>query len=156
MNWEEKDLEAYRREHPELFGQVQQNRLSQQVSTPERGPSHKRGKTRHQQAIDMIVDYAHLKGYKAAYFRPARVNRNGKEIYETPVGADGKGFPDLILAKVVFSKHSEHGHDIVPLEIKIPPDKVRPEQQEWLSLLNGYVINPFDEQDWEWLVKRLE
>lgn len=41
-----------------------------------------------------LEDMLHLKGYKYAHFRPARVMRHGKEIYETPVSGDAAGLED--------------------------------------------------------------
>src|SRR3972149_2401829 len=42
-------------------------------------------------------DFLHLKGYKFAHFRPARVMRNGKETYETPVSGDATGLEDYFI-----------------------------------------------------------
>lgn len=44
-----------------------------------------------------VIQCAQLLGWRVAHFRPARVMRGGREIYETPIAADGKGFPDLVL-----------------------------------------------------------
>jgi hypothetical protein len=167
-NFRDFDVEAYRREHPELFAGVPISRketmkISEQtILTAEKERRHKRGKTRHQQAIDLIVDYAHLKGWKCAYFRPARVMRGGKEIYETPVGADGRGFPDMVLSRLRDPEEYERpylGNYKITLllfwEVKVGKDRVRPEQKEWLDLLEGRVVNPFDEQDWQYIVEAL-
>jgi hypothetical protein len=69
--------------------------------------------------------------------------------WSTPVGGDGKGFPDLILARVgnrIFAK-------VYFWEVKIPPDKVSPEQEAWLDLLGGRVITP---SDWDFIVNALK
>ncbi|WP_346927547.1 hypothetical protein, partial [uncultured Arthrobacter sp.] len=48
---------------------------------------------------DAVIELARLLGWRVAHFRPARVRRGGREIYETPVAADGKGWPDLVLVR---------------------------------------------------------
>jgi hypothetical protein len=40
-----------------------------------------------------VIDVAHLHGWRVAHFRPALTQRG----WRTPVQADGRGFPDLIL-----------------------------------------------------------
>jgi len=92
-----------------------------------------------------VIDLAHLYGWKVAHFRAARVRRGGRDIYETPVGADGKGFPDLVLAK--------KGRLTIFAELKSDKGKVRPEQKMWLELLGGEVCRP---KDWEYIKKVLE
>lgn len=42
-------------------------------------------------------DILHRFGYKFAHFRPARVMRHGKEIYETPVSGDAAGLEDYFI-----------------------------------------------------------
>lgn len=68
-----------------------------------------------------IVDLAHLFGWQVAYFRPAQTNKG----WRTPVGADGKGWPDLTLVRerVIFA------------ELKVGYGKLSPEQTEWGSRL---------------------
>ena len=43
-----------------------------------------------------IVDYARLRYWTVAHFRPARTQSGG---WATPVAADGAGFPDLVMAR---------------------------------------------------------
>lgn len=55
-----------------------------------------------------VVDLARLNGWIVAHFRPARTEQG----WRTPVGADGAGFPDLVLVRerVVFAElKSQHG-----------------------------------------------
>jgi len=92
-----------------------------------------------------VIDLAHLHGWTVAHFRAARVRRGGRDIYETPVGADGKGFPDLVLAK--------KGRMTIFAELKSDKGRVTPEQQRWIDLLGGEVWRP---GDWEYLEKVLE
>ena len=61
-----------------------------------------------------VIDYAHLQGWRVAWFRPVRVQRaDGTVYYETPVGADGTGWPDLILVRegrgIAWELKSQHG-----------------------------------------------
>jgi len=71
-----------------------------------------------------VVDLAHLKGWKVAHFRSVPVKRGSRVTYQTPVGADGKGFPDLVLVRdrVVFA------------ELKVGTS-LRPDQKTWIGLL---------------------
>lgn len=90
----------------------------------------------------LVIDFAHLHGWKVAHFRPARVRRGGKEIYETPVGADGKGWPDLVLTK---------GARLVAAELKSERGVVSAEQRAWLDRLavagvEAHVWYPIDWQ----------
>jgi hypothetical protein len=69
-----------------------------------------------------LIDAAHIGGWICAHFRPARSKRG----WVTPVSADGKGFPDLILV------HLEHGYMAV-LEVKGAGDTLKQEQERWLA-----------------------
>jgi hypothetical protein len=44
--------------------------------------------------FDQVVDVARFKNVLVAHFRPARTKDGG---WRTPVAADGKGWPDLVL-----------------------------------------------------------
>ena len=80
-----------------------------------------------------VIELAQLKGWKVAHFRPARVIRNGKETWRTPVEGDGAGFPDLVLARngvVIFA------------ELKTDAGTVSAEQQDWLRETRGFVWRP--------------
>jgi hypothetical protein len=71
-----------------------------------------------------VIDLAHAHGWKAAHFRKVRVQRKGGAVYyETPVQADGAGFPDLILRRGVV---------LIAAELKFGKNKPTPEQLEWL------------------------
>jgi len=96
-----------------------------------------------------VIHWAQTFGWRVAYFRPARVLRHGEETYETPVGADGKGFPDLMLCRrgrLLFA------------ELKSETGTVSLAQQEWLDALNltgrceVYVWRP---RDWDFIVATL-
>jgi hypothetical protein len=90
-----------------------------------------------------VTAFAHLNGWKVASFRPARVLRHGQETYETPVSADGAGFPDLVLV------HRRRGL-LVVAELKIGKNRPTPKQRDWLQCftaagISAYVWKP---QDW--------
>lgn len=76
----------------------------------------------HEQLINQLIDLGHVCGWLVAGFRPART----KDGWRTPVLADAAGFPDL-----TFYKPPR----VVVIEVKIPPDKVRRDQQIWLDML---------------------
>ena len=80
-----------------------------------------------------VIEFAQLRKWKVAHFRPARVMVNGKETWRTPVSGDGEGFPDLILArrgKVLFR------------ELKAESGKASPEQLAWLYEVGGKIWRP--------------
>jgi len=92
-----------------------------------------------------VVDYARIKGWRCAHFRPARIMRNGQISWRTPVSADGQGFVDLVLAR---------NGKILFWECKSNNGKVSAEQQLWLDALPGArVIRP---RDWPEIERALE
>src|SRR6202042_1235579 len=69
-----------------------------------------------------VIELARLLGYRVAHFRPALTTKG----WRTPVEADGKGFPDLVLARpgrLIFA------------ELKTNTGRATLEQGEWLSAL---------------------
>jgi hypothetical protein len=72
-----------------------------------------------------IIDMAHRLGWRVAHFPPIPTTRGGQTWYLTPVAADGKGFPDLMLVR----------ERVVYVEVKGDKDRLRPEQEVWLSSL---------------------
>jgi hypothetical protein len=77
-----------------------------------------------------VVDMAHLHRWRVAHFRRARTAKG----WVTAVGADGKGWPDLLLC------HEKAGH-VIARELKIPPNTTTPEQDAWLRVLNAVGID---------------
>ena len=83
-----------------------------------------------------VVEYAQLRGWMVAHFRPG-LNQRGQWL--TAVAADGAGFPDLVLARdgvVLFA------------ELKRETGKVSDAQQAWLAQLPAsFVWRPSDLDD---------
>lgn len=82
-----------------------------------------------------IVDRAHTLGWRVASF-PRIQDARGQ--WRTPVGADGKGFPDLLLVR----------DRVVAMEVKIKSD-LSDRQAMWLTAFRmagceAYVIRPAD------------
>lgn len=92
-------------------------------------------KVSHREFVDQLIQVGHLYGWKVAGFRPAQTLHG----WRTPVIGDGKGYPDL---------HFYKPGRVVVVEVKVPPDKLSPEQQEWLDLESQlpshacYVLTP--------------
>lgn len=70
-----------------------------------------------------VVDLAHLHGWRVAHFRG--VETRGR--WQTPVAADGAGWPDLVLVRdrVLFA------------ELKSERGTVGPYQRRWIDVLRG-------------------
>lgn len=66
-----------------------------------------------------VLDVAKTWGLRVAHFRKAKTARGN---WVTPVGADGKGFPDLLIT-------GKRG--ILFREIKMPSGRLSPEQKMW-------------------------
>lgn len=77
-----------------------------------------------------VIDLARVYGFRVAHFRPAKTEKG----WRTPVGADGKGFPDLGLVKP--------GRMIVA-ELKSAVGRVTPEQREWLNAFESAGISAY-------------
>lgn len=82
-----------------------------------------------------VVELARTLGWRVAHFRPART----KDDWRTPVAADGKGFPDLVLVR----------DRVVYAELKSDRGALRPDQREWIAALEAagqevYIWRPID------------
>lgn len=80
-----------------------------------------------------VIQLAHIFGWRIAHFRPAKTSHG----WRTAVGADGAGFPDLVLARdrVVF------------IELKSDTGRLRDDQTAWHEALTAagaeaYVFRP--------------
>jgi hypothetical protein len=69
-----------------------------------------------------VIETGRLFGWRVAHFRPARTNRG----WVTPVAADGKGFPDLVLV-------NDRTGRLIFAELKSLTGRVTVEQQQWLD-----------------------
>jgi hypothetical protein len=77
----------------------------------------------HDQFVRHVLEIAKLFGWTSAHFRPAQTSHG----WVTPVQGDGKGFPDVVLAKP--------GRRTLWVEVKSTKDKLRPEQEMWRDVL---------------------
>jgi hypothetical protein len=91
-----------------------------------------------------VIDLAHILGWRIAHFRSVPVRHGDRTVYETPVQADGGGFPDLVLCRdrVLF------------VELKSDTGRLSVAQQDWLFALGAagaerYVWFPYHWRDGE-------
>lgn len=84
-----------------------------------------------------VIEYAHLHGWIVAHFRAARTQQG----WRTPVAADGKGFPDLVLVG--------HGR-VMFAELKSERGWLTVDQAIWVSELedNGAEVHVWRPSDW--------
>lgn len=94
-----------------------------------------------------VIAKAHLCGWVVAAFGKARV----KDGWRTPCRANSKGWLDLFLC------HERRGL-VLARELKIPPNKLTPEQADWLRILNACGIDAgvWTPKDWPAIDKALE
>lgn len=79
---------------------------------------------------ETVIEAAHLHGWLVAHFRPVRIQReDGSVYYATPVAADGKGWPDLVLVRA--------GHAPIYVELKTDVGTLSPEQKMWARALRA-------------------
>lgn len=95
-----------------------------------------------------VIELARATKWRVAHFRAVRVQRaNGTTFYQTPVQADGEGFPDLVLVRdrVLFA------------ELKRENGKLEPKQRVWLDAIHaaGGTFYTWRPSDWEQIVKVL-
>ena len=97
-----------------------------------------------------VTALARLNGWRVASFRKVRVQRaNGSVYYETPVGADGTGWPDLVMTK---------GDRLIAWELKTDRGTSSPEQRQWMAALSAAgvttaIVRP---RDWDMIRRELE
>ena len=73
-----------------------------------------------------VIEAAQALGWKVAHFRPAKTDKG----WRTPVQADGKGFPDLVMVRT-------HDGRIIFAELKSDEGKLSDDQQDWLNSLDA-------------------
>lgn len=72
-----------------------------------------------------VIELAHYYGWSVAHFRSVKTQRvDGTTRYMTPVAADGKGFPDLVLVHPAEQQ-------LLFREIKGQTEVMRREQVSW-------------------------
>lgn len=89
----------------------------------------------------IVIDAAHLYGWKVAHFRPARTAKG----WRTPVAADGQGFPDLVLVK---------SFRLIFAELKTDTGRLSPHQRDWIDKLPGAVV--WRPRDWDEIKRTLK
>ena len=97
-----------------------------------------------------VIGYARQRGWKVAWFRPVRVQRKDGSVYhETPVGADGKGWPDLVLVRA---------GEIIFAELKVGRNTASEEQIAWLDALRetGAAAGVWRPADWDTILEVLK
>lgn len=76
------------------------------------------------QLLGTIIDLARMHGWRVAHFRSVNALRgDGSSAWRTPIDADGKGFPDLLLVR----------ERVLAAEAKGGAHRPTPEQDAWLS-----------------------
>ena len=103
------------------------------------------GSITHEELVKAIADAAHSYGWRVSGFRAVRVQRKDGSIYHTtPIMFQGKGWPDLFLCH-------ETRHVAIAIEVKVKGDKLKPEQTEWLELLDQCGIPAYEFRESEWV-----
>ena len=93
-----------------------------------------------------ITDLAHHTGWVVAHFRSVRIQRrDGTYYYATPVGADGEGWPDLVLCREPTTLFRE---------LKTDKGTVEDAQTAWLEMLAhcGQDVGVWRPRDWDTLI----
>lgn len=84
-----------------------------------------------------VIQLAQMTGWRVAHFRPAQ---NARGDWRTPVAADGKGFPDLVLVR----------ETVLFVELKVNGNKLAPDQVAWRDALThaGANWHLWTDDDW--------
>lgn len=92
---------------------------------------------------DAIIECAHVYGWRVAHFRSVPVKRGPRTVWETPIAADGRGFPDLVLVRerVIFAE----------IKISDAPSALSKDQAYWgqLLLAAGAEYHVWTNSKWE-------
>lgn len=101
-----------------------------------------------------VIALAHDYGWRVASFRTVLVQRrNGSCYHATPVGADGRGWPDLHL-----SKPRSDGPTILYRELKTGTGRLEPDQITWRDHLLACGVDwaLWHPRDWDTIVSTLK
>lgn len=87
-----------------------------------------------------VIEVARVFGWRVAHFRSVPVKRGPTVRWQTPVQADGAGFPDLVLVR----------DRVLYVELKVGSNKLSPEQEAWLEALHdaGQEALVWTDRDW--------
>lgn len=97
-----------------------------------------------------VINLLHDNGWKVCEFRKARIKKAGQDVYRTPFGADGPGFPDLFAVRPPRA---------MLIEDKSDTGAASPNQVNWLLLcgrcpqLEVRVVRPEDMAEFAEIVK---
>lgn len=97
-----------------------------------------------------VIRFAQSRGWRVAHFRRVKVQRkNGSIYHETPVAADGTGWPDLFLVRDA---------KCLAMELKVKPNKPSAEQDRWLTdlMLAGVEARTYYPDDWQEIIDLLD
>ena len=88
-----------------------------------------------------VIDVARLFGWRVAHFRSVPVKRGPRVVWETPVQADGAGFPDLVLVR----------DRVLWIELKVGKNTLSAVQAAWLEALRsaGQEVYVWTDVDWD-------
>ena len=105
------------------------------VSRPKRGRGHPEDDFQR-----TVIELAQTLGWRVAHFRSVQVVYKNRTAWQTPVQADGRGFPDLLMLR--------EGRQLVA-ELKSEAGELSQEQAEWLAAfqsghVEAYVWKPSD------------
>jgi hypothetical protein len=95
------------------------------------------------------ISLAQSLGWRCAWFRPVRIQRkNGSVYYETPAGADGKGWLDVFMVR---------GPRAIAAELKFGKNTTTVEQEEWIYAFQptGVEVYAWYPKDWKTIVSTL-
>jgi hypothetical protein len=88
-----------------------------------------------------VIDVARLFSWRVAHFRSVPVRRGKRTVWETPVQADGAGFPDLVLVR----------ERVLWIELKVGKNTLSAPQADWLEALRGAgeEVHVWTEHEWQ-------
>lgn len=72
-----------------------------------------------------VIHLGHIFGWRIAHFRSVPVRHGDRVAYQTPVQADGAGFPDLLMVR----------DRLILVELKSETGRLSTAQQDWMFAL---------------------